>query len=255
MKTKTITANDLESRLLYRDGLLLIINKPAGIPVHAGPGGGANLEALFGGLRFGLPKAPALAHRLDRDTSGCLVLGRHAKALSKLGKLFSQGKVQKTYWAVVQGGPPQAQGSMDFPLYKISTAQQGWRMVVDPEQGKSSLTLYRVLGRSATHSWLELTPKTGRTHQIRVHCAHVGLPIEGDLQYGAAPSEPQLTLHLHARQIILPISASKAPINVSAPPPRAMRGLLEQCGYRAEAWPSTRFEPHTRADETGHGAA
>ncbi|MEG3640691.1 RluA family pseudouridine synthase [Magnetococcus sp. PR-3] len=248
MKSPSISlkGKDLEARLLHRDGLMLIINKPAGIAVHVGPGGGPNLEALFPALRFGLPKPPALAHRLDRDTSGCLVLGRHAKALSKLGKLFSQGRVQKTYWAVVQGGPAKDQGVMNFPLHKISSAQKGWRMVVDEEQGKASLTHYRVLGRSETHSWLSLSPKTGRTHQIRVHCAHMGFPIEGDLQYGATSSEPQKGLHLHARQIVVPISKNKDPIDVTAPPPRALRPLLEACGYRAQAWPSTQFEAQSR---------
>src|SRR5512135_873198 len=93
----------LVERVLYRDGLMLVIDKPAGIPVHAGPRGGPNLEAGFDALRFGLPRAPALAHRLDRDTSGCLVLGRHPKALRRLGALFAEGSVEKVYWAIVAG--------------------------------------------------------------------------------------------------------------------------------------------------------
>ena len=93
------------ARLLYRDGLMLVIDKPAGFAVHRGPKGGASLEDYFDALRFGLPRAPALAHRLDKDTSGCLVLGRHRKALALLGKLFKQGKIGKTYWAVVEGAP------------------------------------------------------------------------------------------------------------------------------------------------------
>ena len=93
------------ARLLYRDGLMLVVDKPAGLPVHRGPKGGDAFEDYFDALRFGLPRAPALAHRLDRDTTGCLVLGRHRKALALLGKLFKQGKVGKCYWAVVEGGP------------------------------------------------------------------------------------------------------------------------------------------------------
>ena len=93
------------SRLLYRDGLMLIINKPAGYAVHRGPKGGESLDDHFGALRFGLPRDPSLAHRLDKDTSGCLVLGRHRKALALLGKLFKQGKIGKTYWAIVEGSP------------------------------------------------------------------------------------------------------------------------------------------------------
>ena len=102
------------ARLLYRDGLMLVIDKPAGFAVHRGPKGGASLEDYFDALRFGLPRAPALAHRLDRDTSGCLVLGRHRKALALLGKLFKQGKIGKTYWAVVEGGPDAEEGRIDI---------------------------------------------------------------------------------------------------------------------------------------------
>src|SRR5260221_3765907 len=100
-----MTPEEMVARLLYRDALMLVIDKPAGMAVHRGPKGGESLEDHFGALRFGLPRAPALAHRLDRDTSGCLVLGRHRKALATLGKLFKNGHVGKTYLAIVDGGP------------------------------------------------------------------------------------------------------------------------------------------------------
>ncbi len=100
-----MTPEEMVSRLLYRDGLMLVIDKPAGFAVHRGPKGGESLEDYFDALRFGLPRSPALAHRLDRDTSGCLVLGRHRKALAQLGKLFKNGAIGKTYWAVVEGAP------------------------------------------------------------------------------------------------------------------------------------------------------
>ena len=110
------------ARLLYRDGLMLVVDKPAGLAVHRGPQsgdrGGEAFEDYFGALRFGLPRSPALAHRLDRDTSGCLVLGRHRKALALLGKLFKNGKVGKTYWAVVEGGPEADEGRIDIALSK-----------------------------------------------------------------------------------------------------------------------------------------
>src|SRR5262245_55984420 len=109
---------DLPNRVLYRDGLMLVIDKPAGIPVHAGPGGGPHLEHWFPLLRFGLPRPPALAHRLDRDTSGCLVLGRHPKALRRLGRLFAEGQVEKVYWAIVAGVPTEPEGSIDIALAK-----------------------------------------------------------------------------------------------------------------------------------------
>src|SRR5260370_42607382 len=102
---RELTPEEIQARVLHRDGLMLVIDKPAGLPVHRGPKGGANLEASFDALRVGLPRAPVLAHRLDRGTSGCLVLGRHPKANASLGLLFKHGRVSKTYWAVVQGGP------------------------------------------------------------------------------------------------------------------------------------------------------
>src|ERR1700742_1262178 len=123
--------DDLQTRLLYRDALMLVLDKPAGIAVHRGPKGGISLEAGFPALRFGLPRDPALAHRLDRETSGCLVLGRHHKALEKLGLLFKQGRVAKTYWAVVVGGPRADEGPIDKPLGRRDP-QRGWWMKVDP---------------------------------------------------------------------------------------------------------------------------
>ncbi len=116
-----MTPEEMLARLLYRDGLMLVIDKPAGLPVHRGPKGGESLEDYFDALRFGLPRAPALAHRLDRDTSGCLVLGRHRKALALLGKLFKNGKIGKTYWAVVEGGPDADEGRIDIAARPSAT--------------------------------------------------------------------------------------------------------------------------------------
>ena len=116
---------ELNARLLYRDALMLVIDKPAGIAVHRGPNGGENLGDYLPALRFGLPRAPALAHRLDRDTSGCLVLGRHHKALEKLGLLFKQGKIAKTYWAIVEGAPSQDEDLIDLPLGRPTIAGAG----------------------------------------------------------------------------------------------------------------------------------
>ena len=160
-----LNADTIADRLLYRDGLMLVLDKPAGIAVHRGPKGGENLEALFDGLRFGLPRAPALAHRLDRDTSGCLVLGRHRKALEKLGLLFKQGKISKTYWAVVEGAPEADEGEIDLPLGRRD-ATRGWWMKVDAA-GLPSRTRWRVLARGDGRAALALSPLTGRTHQLR----------------------------------------------------------------------------------------
>lgn len=213
-----LNATTIADRLLYRDDLILVLDKPAGIAVHRGPKGGPNLECLFGGLRFGLPRDPALAHRLDRDTSGCLVLGRHHKALEKLGLLFKQGKIAKTYWAVVEGGPAADTGLIDLPLGRRD-ATRGWWMKVDP-QGAPSRTRYTVLARGGGHAALALEPLTGRTHQLRVHCAAMGWPILGDPIYGAGGGTP---LRLHARAVSVPLSTTKPPIAVEAPLPAHMR--------------------------------
>ena len=229
-----MTPEDLLGRVLYRDELMLVIDKPAGIPVHAGPGGGENLEALFDALRFGLPKPPALAHRLDRDTSGCLVLGRHPKALRRLARLFSQGRVEKTYWAIVEGAPEKPSGTIDLPLAKTSTKTGGWRMVAGTGDGKPAVTTYRTMGRSDGLTWLELRPKTGRTHQVRVHCACLGCPVLGDPVYGSGREPGAPPLHLHSRAVALPLYPKKDPVAVQAEPPPHMRAALRACGWAGE---------------------
>src|SRR3954462_4800750 len=110
-----MTPEEMVLRLIYRDGLMLVLDKPAGFAVHKGPKGGESLEDYFGALRFGVARAPALAHRLRSDTSGCLVLGRHRKALAELGRLFKAGRVGKTYWVLVEGGPAGGGGAEDPP--------------------------------------------------------------------------------------------------------------------------------------------
>ena len=223
----------LVERVLFRDAMMLVVDKPAGIPVHAGPGGGPNLEQFFEALRFGLPRDPGLAHRLDRDTSGCLVLGRHRKALARLGKLFAAGRIEKVYWAVVEGQMPKTEGRIDLPLQKVAR-KDAWRMFPDPA-GQPSITDYRVLGRTIDLSWVEFRPRTGRTHQLRVHSAAIGCAILGDTIYGK-PRPGELTqadpsLHLHARQVTLPLYPTRDAITVTAPPPAHMRANLEACGW------------------------
>lgn len=220
-----MTPEELHARLLYRDGLILVIDKPAGIAVHKGPKGGDNLEAHFVALRFGLPRSPALAHRLDRETSGCLVLGRHRKALAQLGQLFKGGKVAKTYWAVVEGAPREDEGLIDLPLARLDAAR-GWWMKTDP-LGQKAQTLWRVLGRAENRAFLALTPLTGRTHQLRVHCAAMGFPIIGDSIYGAAAADG-IGLHLHARAIEIPLYKNKAPLKIEAPLPAHMKAMTAQ---------------------------
>jgi tRNA pseudouridine32 synthase/23S rRNA pseudouridine746 synthase len=215
---------DLIARLLFRDGLMLVIDKPYGIAVHRGPKGGNCLEDHFSMLRFGLPRSPSLAHRLDRDTTGCLVLGRHRKALARLGTLFKKGQVQKTYWAIVHNRPTEPQGLIDLPLGRLDD-RRGWWMKIDP-QGATAQTRWTVLASAAGRSWLALEPLTGRTHQLRVHCAAMGWPIVGDAIYGIADRPGFERLQLHARDIVIPLYQNKPAISVTAPPPSHMGHAL-----------------------------
>ncbi|MDB5508634.1 MAG: Pseudouridine synthase [Hyphomicrobiales bacterium] len=237
-----MTPEEINARLLHRDGLILVIDKPAGVAVHRGPKGGRCLEDDFDALRFGLPRNPSLAHRLDRDTSGCLVLGRHRKALEKLGLMFKKGQISKTYWAVVEGGPVDELGEIDLPLGRLD-AERGWWMKVDPA-GLPSRTLYRVLGRGhhgdAPLAWIEFQPLTGRTHQLRVHSSASGWPILGDPVYGGENRRNQdAPLHLHARGVTIPISNNKPAIAVTAPVPAHMQDRLRACGWAGETEPAS----------------
>ena len=155
------------------------------------------------------------------------MLGRHRKALQKLGLLFKQGRIDKTYWAVVEGEPADASGTIDLALGRRD-ATRGWWMKVDPA-GQEAVTDWRVIGRGEGRSWLELKPRTGRTHQIRVHCAALGWPLLGDGIYGARYAAG--TLHLLARRVAVPLSAGKLPIVVEAPPPPHMLDALAALGY------------------------
>jgi tRNA pseudouridine32 synthase/23S rRNA pseudouridine746 synthase len=306
-----MTPEEMVARVLYRDGLMLVIDKPAGLAVHRGPKGGESLEDHFDALRFGLPRVPALAHRLDRETSGCLVLGRHRKALASLGLLFKHGRVGKTYWALVEGVPEAEEGRIELPLGRLD-ASRGWWMKPDP-QGQPAVTTWKVLGRSRVDAaameastaatvgvpsllvgegqggglaanselaaypppqpsptrvegahrllgetaplaqaaslsgafaqeavrptqltWLALEPLTGRTHQLRVHCAAMGWPILGDPIYGSAPRVGGPRLHLHARAVVVPLSKNREPVRVTAPVPAHMRERLQACGWSGE---------------------
>jgi RluA family pseudouridine synthase len=227
-----MTPEDIINRILYRDALILVLDKPSGIAVHTANGGVNNLERYFSALQFGLPNPPTLGHRLDRGTSGCLILARHREAARRLGVLFKENLIKKSYWAIVKGIVEQDEGRIDLPLSKQSPSRKHWWMKVDNENGMQAITDYRILGRGDDTTWIELTPQTGRTHQLRVHCAAIGHPIFGDYIYDTSEeTQKHQPLFLHARSIEIPLYPKKAPISVEAPPPNHMQNALKECGY------------------------
>jgi tRNA pseudouridine32 synthase/23S rRNA pseudouridine746 synthase len=206
--------------ILFRDDSFVVLNKPAGLPVHAGPRGGVSVEDWFP-LLSKRRQGPWLVHRLDADTAGCLVVALRRTALLAAQTEFTAARVRKIYWAVVRGAPSDAGGTIDAPLGRRSTPD-GWHMVVDPA-GKTAITDWRTLGRADDLTWLELSPRTGRTHQVRVHCALLGCPVVGDAIYGGRAG----SLHLLARGIALDVDP---PVVATAPVPDHMRDALLRCG-------------------------
>ncbi len=209
--------------ILFRDNRFLVVNKPPGLPVHGGPRGGASVEDSFAFLPRHSRGGPWLAHRLDADTAGCLVIALRKQALLAAQDCFAHGRAAKTYWAVVEGQPQGQFGQVDIALSRVSNTR-GWRMVADAA-GALAATQWRMLGTDGRRSWLELTLLSGRTHQARVHCAWLGCPVVGDPVYGAGGPP----LNLLARRIALPLDP---PVVAVAPPPAHMVAALGACGYR-----------------------
>lgn len=217
-------ARALVQAMLHRDDEVLVIDKPAGVAVHAGPKGGRTLDDLLPWLAFGKGRPPGLAHRLDRDTSGCLVLGRTKPALARLGELFAKGAVEKTYLALVQDAPALEDGRIELPLAKRSAARGWWMEVSD--QGQQAVTDIALLGRGGGLALVRAMPRTGRTHQIRVHLKALGAPLVNDAVYGAAG---QGRLMLHSRAVVVPYLAGRT-IRATAPLPADFRRALDRAG-------------------------
>ena len=202
-------------RILFIDGEALVIDKPAGLPVDRPRDGALSLENHLEALRFGFRRWPVAVHRLDRDTSGCLLLARNPKAHVRFGRAFEAGEVEKTYLAVLDGVPEAEEGVIDLPLVKVSTPREGWRMVARGD-GKAARTAWRRLRVEGARALVEFRPATGRTHQIRVHAATgLGAAVVGDPVYGRADGAGML---LHAAKLVVPRGAKPA-IEAEAPLP------------------------------------
>jgi len=219
-------AQALQDAVLYRDEFVIAINKPSGLAVQGGTGTRRHLDGMLDALRFGASERPRLVHRLDRDTSGVLILGRTATATAALARSFRQRSARKLYWAVTVGTPAPLTGRIDQPLAK-GTLRGGERMMAAQseeagEPGRKAVTLYRVIEHAAKEAALvALSPLTGRTHQLRVHLAGRGTPILGDGKYGGSDAflpGRRAKLHLHARRLVMPMEGGKT-LDITAPPP------------------------------------
>lgn len=228
-------AAELLGRVLYRDDDVLIIDKPSGLAVQGGSATPRHLDAMLDVLRFDASERPRLVHRLDKDTSGVLVLARNAFSAAKLAETFRTKEARKYYWALTVGLPQPFQGRIDAPLAKEPTAR-GERVAADSEEGKRAITLYTVVEHAFRKAaWVALWPLTGRTHQLRVHMATLGTPIVGDGKYGGAEAflpgaELDRRLHLHARRLILPHPRGGR-IDVTAPLPPHMLTTWAYFGF------------------------
>jgi len=209
-------------RVLFLDGEALVIDKPAGLPVDRPRDGSLSLENHLVSLKFGFQRVPHAVHRLDRDTSGCLLLSRNPKAHARLQQAFERGEVGKRYLAILDGVPAGEEGVIDLALGKTSTKEDGWRMVPDAD-GKPAATSWKLLGTHDGLAIVEFRPATGRTHQIRVHAAAgLGVAVLGDPVYGRADKRGMM---LHAAELTVP-RANKDPVIATAPLPDRFAGLI-----------------------------
>ena len=232
-------AGDLRRRVLYRDDELLVIDKPPGLAVQGGSGVSRHLDAMLDALRFGARQRPRLVHRLDKDTSGALLLARDAGTAARLAAAFRARAVRKLYWALVVGAPPAARGTIDIPLAK-RRGRGGERMAVGA--GRGARTRYAVIARAGQATWLALEPVTGRTHQLRAHLAAIGAPVQGDGKYGGRAAflparEVVPRLHLHAREIAL-----------EGAPGRTLRFVAPLPAHMAATWTFLGLDPDRSPD-------
>jgi 23S rRNA pseudouridine955/2504/2580 synthase len=231
----------VQALLIHEDDQVLAINKPPGLAVQGGTGTPRHLDGMLDALRFAAKERPKLVHRLDKDTSGVMLLARSTPAAAKLAEAFRHKSARKIYWALVVGVPELRQGRIDMALAKIG-GPEGERVANDEDDGKRAVTLYTTIETAGKRAaWLALMPLTGRTHQLRVHCAEaLKTPIAGDIKYGGesaviggVPGSDRL--HLHARSLELPHPASGRMLRVVAPLPPHLRETWAFFGLDPEA--------------------
>lgn len=229
-------ARELAARVLFMDDDVIALDKPPGLPVQGGTGTTRHLDGMLDTLRFGAER-PRLVHRLDKDTSGVLLLARTARAAARLAAAFRNRSARKVYWAITVGIPEQYEGRIDIPLAKVGGAA-GERVAADEEDGQRAVTRYRLVEKAGRRAaWLVFEPETGRTHQLRVHAAALGTPILGDGKYGGREAfirggNISAKLHLHARAIRIDHPRGGV-IEVAAPLPRHMAETWRFLGFEA----------------------
>jgi 23S rRNA pseudouridine955/2504/2580 synthase len=233
----------LKSMTIYEDKDLIILNKPPGLAVQGGTGTHRHLDGMLESLGLELGERPRLVHRLDRDTSGVIVIAKRRAIAAALGKLFATRTVKKTYWAAVRGVPTPLQGKVDVALIKakgprgdqVRPSEEG-----EEEDAQRAVTHYSVIDRAPpVLAWVSLKPVTGRQHQLRAHMAHIGTPIAGDEKYHGdkdLPASIARKLHLHARRIVFPHPRDRKAVDVTAPLPPHMRETFQLFGFNAERY-------------------
>ncbi|UYN96949.1 MAG: RluA family pseudouridine synthase [Enhydrobacter sp.] len=232
-------AAEMRRLVVHRDDLVIALNKPPGLAVQGGSGTERHIDGMLDALRFACEERPRLVHRLDKDTSGLLLIARTAQAAKRLAESFRDRETEKLYWAVVVGVPPGVEGTIDLPLAKRPGARDRETMQVDHEQGLKALTRYRVLDRAGKRAaLLALWPRTGRTHQLRVHCAEIGCPILGDRKYGGEEAllsavADARRLHLHARRLSLPHPSGTGRLEIEAELPTHFSRTVTALGLSA----------------------
>ncbi len=229
-----------DSMVLHEDRDLFVLNKPSGLAVQGGSKTHHHLDGLLMGLGAELGERPLLVHRLDRDTSGIIVIAKRRSIAAALGKLFATRAVKKTYWAVVKGVPKPPQGRIEVALIKAK-GPEGDRMRAsregEEEDEQRAVTHYAVIDKAPpVAAWVSLKPVTGRQHQLRAHMAHIGTPIMGDEKYGGLEDLPEgmdRKLHLHARRIVFP-HPREGTVDISAPVPEHMLRSFALFGFDAD---------------------